>query len=85
MRMAPSEPSAGSVQMMFGAVGGEDVLALGGDVGGHAEGDGEALRGAEHGVGDAGVAAGGVEESFAGGELAFALGVRRRWRRRRGL
>ena len=40
-------------------------LRSGGDVGGHAEGDGEAERGAEHGVGDAGVAAGGVEQAAA--------------------
>src|ERR1700742_421455 len=39
-----------------GAVGGEDVFALGRDVGGNAEGDGEAHGGAEHGVGNAGVA-----------------------------
>ncbi len=47
----------------LGSVGGEKALALGRDVGGHAEGDGEAQRRAEHGVGDAGVAAGGVEQA----------------------
>ena len=51
-------------------------LRSGGDVGGHAESDGEAHGRAEHGVGDAGVAGGGVEEGFAGErELALALGV----------
>src|SRR6185437_13079977 len=50
----------------LGAVGGEDVLALLGDVGGDAEGDGKVQRGAQHGVGDAGVAGGGVEQAACG-------------------
>ena len=49
----------------LGAVGGEDVFALRRDVGGHAERDGKAQRGAQHGVGDAGVAAGGVQQGAA--------------------
>ena len=49
----------------LGAVGCEVALALVRDVGRHAEGDGEAHGRAEHGVGDAGVAAGGVEKAAA--------------------
>ena len=44
------------------AVGGEDALALDRNIGGHAQHDGEAHGRAQHGIGDAGVAAGGVEE-----------------------
>ena len=37
--------------------------------------DGEAERRAEHGEGDAGVAAGGVEQGFAGSEQAAGAGI----------
>ncbi len=53
----------------------EDAFALGRDIRGHAERDGEGKSRAEHGVGDAGVAAGGVEEANAGAELLALEGV----------
>ena len=67
------------------AVGAENALALRRDVGGHGELDGKAEGRAEHGEGDAGVAAAGVEEGLAGDEQAAVAGVARPWRRRRGL
>ncbi len=45
-------------------VGGEIFFSFRGDVGRHAERDGEAERGTEHGIGDAGVSAGGVKKAF---------------------
>ena len=47
----------------FRTVSGEILFALGRDVGGNAEGDGEVEGGAEHGVGDPGVTTGGVEQA----------------------
>ena len=58
----------------IGAVGGEDAFALDGNISGHAEQYTEAQRCAEHGVGDAGVAAGGVEEDFPGASWPVRCG-----------
>ena len=57
------------------AIGVEDSLALRGDVGGHGELDGKAEGRAEHGEGDASVAAAGVEEDLAGREQTAGAGV----------
>ena len=72
--MAPSEPSAGRSRRRWRRRP-PGSLALGRDVGGHGESDRETQRRAEHGVGDAGVAAGGVEKRLAGGEQAARNGV----------
>src|SRR5580704_7244335 len=53
-----------------GAVGVQNVFALDGDVLRHAERDRETFGGGDHGIGDAGVTAGGIEQSFAGGEFS---------------
>jgi hypothetical protein len=73
--LARSEPC--SVRALGGighddlrAVGVEDALALGPGRRGQAEGHSEAERGAQHGVGNAGVAARGVEEPPARQETA---------------
>jgi len=58
-----------------GTVSLQNLLALAGDVFGHAEGDGKSLSGTEHGVGDPGVAAGGIEENLAGAELGGAASL----------
>src|SRR5579863_5910405 len=52
-----------------GAVAVQDLFAFSGNIFGHAEGDGKSFGRAEHGVSDAGIAAGGIEKSFAGGQL----------------
>ena len=57
----------------FDAVGCEDVFAFGRGAGGKAEFHSIAERGADHGVGDAGVAAGRVEDYFAGAQVAGAF------------
>src|SRR5262249_51648002 len=54
------------------AVGEEDALALDGDVLRHAERNRESFGGADHGVGNACVAAGRVEQSIVGGKLSAA-------------
>ena len=60
----------------FGAERGEDALAFVRSAVGQSEFDGIAERGADHGVGDAGVAAGGVDDGFAGSESAgFQAGL----------
>ena len=59
----------------LGAVGAQDPLALRRHAGGHGQVDREAQRRAQHGEGDAGVAAGGVEQGFAGREQAARDGV----------
>ena len=41
----------------------------------HAQRDGESFRRAEHGVGNAGIAAGGVEQHLAGTEQTVAAGL----------
>ena len=51
------------------AVGVQDSFALDRNVFRHAQRDRETLSRADHGVGDAGVAAGGVEQNFAGTEV----------------
>ena len=59
----------------FRCEGVEDAFALRGDAGRHGELDGKADRCAEHGEGDAGVAAGGVEQGLTGREQAAGAGV----------
>src|ERR1700686_2272177 len=49
-----------------GAVALQDLLTLPRNIFRHAESDGESLGRAQHGIGDAGVAAGGVEQDLAG-------------------
>ena len=75
-RIAPSVPSIAIGEDQLGAVGGQDPLALGLAVARHAERHREAEGRAEHGVGDPGVARGGVEQRAAGREGA-ASGSRR--------
>src|SRR5580704_5823168 len=55
------------------AVGCENVFAFGRGAGGKAELDAVSERGADHGVGDAGVAAGRVEDYFSGPQVAGAF------------
>ena len=50
------------------AIGAQNLFALGGNILRHAQGDGKSFSRSEHGVGDAGVAAGGIEQNFAGSE-----------------
>src|SRR5271156_5608680 len=57
----------------FDAVGREDVFAFGRGAGGKAEFDAVTECGADHGVGDAGVATGCVEDYFAGAQVAGAF------------
>src|SRR5258708_21225574 len=54
------------------AIGAENLLTFGGDILRHAECDGKSFSSAEHGIGDAGVAAGGIEQNLAVAELATA-------------
>src|ERR1700733_14574150 len=54
------------------SISAEDALALGGNILRHAQGDGESLSRAQHGIGNAGIAAGSVEQSFAGNQLPAA-------------
>ena len=54
----------------FRPISGKHALAFVGSAVGEAEGDRITEGCANHGVGDAGVAAGGVDDGFAGGELA---------------
>src|SRR6202158_743319 len=49
-----------------GAVALQDLLALPRSIFRHAESDGESLGRAQHGIGDASIAAGGVEQDLAG-------------------
>src|SRR5580658_9073413 len=57
-----------------GAVALQDLLALARNILRHAQGDGEAFGSAQHRIGNAGVAAGGVEQNLAGAELPTAAG-----------
>src|SRR5580704_10570950 len=57
----------------FDAVGGEDMFAFGRGAGGKAELHAVTERGADHGIGDAGVAAGRVENYFSGAQVAGAF------------
>src|ERR1700684_1605072 len=57
------------------AVGCKNLLALDRNVGGHAESDGKAFGGAQHGVGDAGVSAGGIEQDFSCSKLTAAAAL----------
>jgi hypothetical protein len=50
----------------------QDLFAFAGDILGHAESDREPLGRAEHGVGDSGISAGGIEQNFTGTQQAFA-------------
>ncbi len=58
------------------AIGGKNAFALRRHIGRHAERDGEAQRRAQQRVGDAGVAAGGVEQVFARAGKDASCGVR---------
>src|SRR5208283_5167309 len=53
-----------------GSVALENLFAFARNVFWHAERDGEGFGGSQHGVGDAGIAAGGVEKNLAGAKLA---------------
>ncbi len=53
----------------------EDALALDGSVGGQAQPDAIAARGADHGIGNAGVAACGIQNGVLGTEAAGALAI----------
>ena len=53
-----------------GAIGLQNALALNGNIFRHAQRDRKSLRGADHGVSDAGVAAGGIEQNFPGTEFS---------------
>ena len=64
-RMAPSDPFERVGEHELGAVGAQDPLALGRDVLRHAELHPVAARGADHRVGDAGVARRRVEDRLA--------------------
>ena len=55
-----------------GAVALENLLALKGDVFGYAECNGKPIRGSEHGIGNTGVAAGGVQQTLSGVKSAAA-------------
>ena len=59
---------------IIGAVSAQNAFALIGNIRGHAEHDWEAFGSAEHGVCDAGVAAGGIEQNFSAGQCAGLLG-----------
>ena len=52
------------------AIRAQNLLALGGNILRHAQHDGKSLGRAQHGVGDAGVAAGGIEQGLTRAELA---------------
>src|SRR5258708_13409131 len=54
------------------AVRAQNPFAFGGNILRHAECDGKSFSRAQHGVGDAGVAAGGIEQNLAVAELATA-------------
>src|ERR1700691_1459409 len=54
------------------SVNAQNLLAFGGNVLRHAERYGKSLSRAQHGIGNAGVAAGGVKQSSAGSELTAA-------------
>ena len=66
---------AGVGPIHFSPVGTQNPLALRGDVGRHGELDGKAERRAEHGEGNSGVAAGGVEQSLARPEQAAVADI----------
>src|SRR6266478_3536532 len=53
-----------------GAVGVENSLAFDGNVFRHAQRDRKTFGSADHGVGDSGIAAGGVEQSFPGSKFS---------------
>src|SRR5258708_39493618 len=53
-----------------GAVALQDLLALTRDIFRHAQGNGESFGRAEHRIGNAGIAAGGVEKNLAGTQLS---------------
>src|SRR5271166_1399007 len=53
-------------------VGLQNSLALDRDVGGYAEGHAKAAGGTQHGIGDSGVAAGGIEQTLAAPHTAVA-------------
>ena len=74
----------GGRQHEFGAVGFQDALALDRGVDRQAELHLVAARRADHGVGDAGVAAGGVDQGLVAGQLAGTLAVQNHVERRAG-
>ena len=78
----PHGQVAGALHSLFltdldqlGAVGGHRLLALIAHVRGHDEFQPVALDGRRHGQGDAGVAAGGLDQHIAGPELTAFLGA----------
>ena len=80
--MAPSEPSPGIAENHLRAVGLQNPLALLGGVGRQHELHLVPAVGADHGVGDAGVAAGGIENRAARGSAAGALAIENHIQRR---
>ena len=56
----------------IGAVGLQDFLALNRNIRRHAQRDRKSFCRAQHCIGNASIAAGGVEQNFAGGKLAIA-------------
>ena len=80
--MAPSEPSIGSVNTISAPNALQDPLPLGRDVLGHAQPHAVAARGADHRVGDAGVARRGVEQDLVARQRARPLAVGNHPRRR---
>ena len=73
--MAPSELSFGIAEDGLGAVRFEDALALFAGVAGENQLDLVAAIGADHGVGDAGIAAGGIENGPVVVQFAGALAI----------
>src|SRR5258708_38654454 len=60
----------------IGAISGKNLFALNRNVGRHTKRNGKTLSRTEHGVSNAGVSAGGVEQDFPRTELAFVTALR---------